>query len=240
MKIILLTLIFLSNNSYSQVSFLEFEKLKTVLQKAFKELRRDDSHKLVINKKVDGFDNYWWKSEQIHASYVKMKYEKLTEHNIFLFGGYIRLNGMTLDGLAVTACHEIGHGIGGYPFKTSGSSTEGQADYFSTKTCLPVVFKYLNANTDQNNYFDRLCSNIIVKDCVRKFSAIQSTKLFLESIHNSTLDYYTPSNLVVETINLNSSFYPSPQCRLDTLINGILDIERPACWYANGVTRDPF
>ncbi len=53
---------------------------------------------------------------------------------------------LTTDGLAMVACHEIGHFLGGEPKKLRGrsnkkswSSAEGQADYYAAR-CLEVYF----------------------------------------------------------------------------------------------------
>jgi hypothetical protein len=49
-------------------------------------------------------------------------------------GGLARVRGMTQDALALVACHELGHLLGGYP------NNEGQADYFATAKCLREIF----------------------------------------------------------------------------------------------------
>jgi hypothetical protein len=40
---------------------------------------------------------------------------------------------------------------------------------------------------------------------------------------------------VVDELDLSPSFYPEAQCRLDTMINGLLSLERPVCWYPQGI-----
>jgi hypothetical protein len=156
------------------------------------------------------------------------------QHNIFLFGGFIRLPGMTIDGLALTACHEIAHGIGGSPFKLSGTSSEGQADYYASKVCLPVVFKYLRDKNirSQNNHIHQLCekSELALDDCLRLMSAIEVDIIFFRHLGTET-SISNRSPLQAEVLDRSDTFYPTPQCRLDTMVNGVLGFERPECWY---------
>ena len=49
-------------------------------------------------------------------------------------GGLARVRGITQDALALVACHELGHLLGGSP------QNEGQADYFATAKCLREIF----------------------------------------------------------------------------------------------------
>jgi len=61
--------------------------------------------------------------------------------------GWITLPKMTVDVLTLSSCHEMGHFVGGFPFKYArphddgtAVAAEGQADYFATKDCLPRVW----------------------------------------------------------------------------------------------------
>jgi hypothetical protein len=151
------------------------------------------------------------------------------------------MKGMTLDGLALTACHEIGHGIGGAPFKDTGNSSEGQSDYYATKTCLPIVFKYLEKSKlpSQGNYIFDLCSraeNVNVEFCLRALTALESDIVFFESL-GEKVSYSDFSTFRATELNDASRFYPDSQCRLDTMIHGVLQLERPWCWYPNGIER---
>lgn len=236
MKFLLFISLFFTSNTYCAVSFEELTTLKTALQKAFKELRPNQSHSLDINKVNEGMPvNFWWDLNDVHASYSGYDDEDGTYHSIFLFGGFARLEGMTLDGLALTACHEIGHGIGLGPYKESGSTTEGQADYYAAKTCLPVVFKYLD-NLNQLNpsyYVQHLCSEQKFRtygECVRLFYALESDLYFLDYLGDS-VSFESRSSYVEVELNLSDYHYPDAQCRIDTGMNAILGIRRPVCWY---------
>ena len=51
------------------------------------------------------------------------------------YGGLARYEGINYDAYMAVLCHEMGHHLGGFPFKddnTSWASDEGEADYFAT------------------------------------------------------------------------------------------------------------
>ena len=218
----------------------EFNEVRTALELAFSELRPDSSHSLHINDAPGFGPDYWWQLPMVHASYSKLELQHETKHHIFLFGGFARQPGMTKDGLAETACHEIGHGIGGAPYKTSGSSTEGQADYFATKTCLPIVFKHLQEQPSPNDpYLTHLCEtyNPIDPHCLRSLKAIQSDVAYFRNYENADVAFDFASAIIADTVNTDPTYYPEPQCRLDTAIHGALQLPRPRCWFPKGIQR---
>ncbi|OIQ19544.1 MAG: hypothetical protein BM556_03405 [Bacteriovorax sp. MedPE-SWde] len=251
-KILILIALILSlfSNANAAVTLDELKQVESALYKAFLELRPTTNDKLSINTPIPGLsEDYWWDIDMIHASYVREESTTSDEvtHNIYLMGGFARLEGMTPDGLALTGCHEIGHGIGGAPFKnpsmgTIGSTAEGQADYFATKVCLPVVFKYLSetmVDYDQSEYEQGLCSKQSKHEnsvCLRLFRALESDISFFAHLGSYVaMDEFSTNEATV--IIKDPSYYPDAQCRLDTMINGILDIERPICWYPNGLAN---
>lgn len=238
---ILFTLLF-TFNILASVSFEQFLELNIALQSAFLELRPSPKHQLMINKPIPGVENFWWNLKEVHASYSGYETDEVYTHNIFLFGGYARLDGMTLDGLAITACHEIGHGIGGKPFKETGSSMEGQSDYFATKECLPVVFKYLRETrqADFDSYQNELCtrfSEIDTNFCLRAMAALESDRHFYKYLGDDVF-FNVKSEVVNLELDYSPSWYPESQCRFDTSIHGILKLERPRCWYPDGIDRE--
>jgi hypothetical protein len=226
--------------SQAQVSFLEFQSLKMALHSAFIELRPTTNDVLKINTQVGDIKDFWWNLEDTHASYSHSESGGISEHNIFLFGGFARLDQMTLDGLALTACHEIGHGIGGEPMKISGSTVEGQADYYATRTCLPIVVKYLEDSTlrSQDNYIHSKCeeSSYPHDKCVRLFTAIESDIAFFKKNGDIT-SFEHFSRVQAAEFNLEPRFYPDSQCRIDTMIHGLFKLDRPKCWDPNGIVR---
>ncbi len=216
-------------NTFAAVSLSEFQQLKDSLHLAFKELRPDSTHRLFINLTNDLPENYWWDLDVVHASYSNLG----NNHNIFIFGGFAKLQEMTLDGLAITACHEIAHGIGGAPYKISGTSTEGQADYYATKYCLPKVFKYLNQSSEVtesqfNLNFCKKSSDYTY--CMRALTALESNIYFYKTL-GDIVYFNTQSDEVATNLNTSPTFYPSSQCRIDTSLRGVIKRSRPACWF---------
>ncbi len=227
-KLIFLILLY-SSHSFSAVTLEEFNHLKVAINKSFLILRPSSDHELTINLTTNLPDNYWWSLDVIHASYSRLD----NTHNIFIFGGFARLEEMTLDGLAITACHELGHGIGGPPYKSSGSSMEGQADYFATKVCLPVVYSYLAAssNPTETPFNLDFCTNSEdFNFCLRALTALESNIFFYKTLGDE-VHFETPATELAARLDYSPTYYPSSQCRLDTSLNGILGLKRPGCWY---------
>lgn len=237
---------------HADVTLEEFERLKVAVHQAFLELRPDSSHVLQINPVPNGLEeNYWWNLDMIHASYVQIQNDPpgATTHNIYLFGGFARLSGMTIDGLAVTACHEIGHGLGGAPKKDPsygmpGNTTEGQSDYYATAVCLPVALKYLEAQTppSEDPYLRLICDRQTrhPKDfCLRLFTAVENDLVFFNEVgqYPSFTDYSTHVQLELDTA---PTYYPDPQCRLDTMVHGLLGLKQPECWFPGGAENGTF
>jgi hypothetical protein len=239
MKKIMASILFI-NIAYAQVTYNEFQSLQVALHTAFIELRPTSNDILKINMKVGDIDDFWWNLTEAHASYSQAEQAGNVEHNIFLFGGFARLDQMTLDGLALTACHEIGHGLGGKPEKISGNTVEGESDYYATKTCLPIVIKYLADSTprSQNNYIHNKCeeSSYPFDTCIRLFTAIESDISFFKTLGDTT-SFENYSSHIAETLDLSPKYYPDSQCRIDTMIHGVLNLNRPKCWFPGGIER---
>ena len=86
-------------------------------------------------------------SEGIVNAYA---YKQDSNAFVVINGGLARYPGITMDAVALTACHEVGHHIGGIPVKKKGpgriingrvikkswASNEGQADYFGVMKCF--------------------------------------------------------------------------------------------------------
>ncbi|WP_127718358.1 hypothetical protein [Halobacteriovorax sp. HLS] len=226
---ILLIFHLLISISTATVTFDEFQQLKVALNQAWPELRPSSKDQLVINLKVGNFENYWWNLEVVRASYSQSTVEDEILHHIFIFGGYARLEGMTLDGLAITACHEIGHGIGGEPLKSNGSSQEGQSDYYATKYCFPILSKYLKQSTPSQNY-PSCMTNENQQFCNRTLDALESSIHFFNYLGDN-VSFDQRSQVIAPYLDESDTFYPDAQCRLDTMVDGLFQRPRPICWY---------
>jgi len=150
---------------------------------------------------------------------------------------------MNADGYAIVACHEIGHIVGGSPYQsrrlTMWSAVEGQADYYATNECMWHYVrrtKHERAPQLADEQSTSLCRDFYGHDqekfegCLRIISGINAFRDYFNSTTSSlnpvSLARFDP-RIVKETLNK----YPSNQCRIDTMIAGLLNIEKPQCWY---------
>lgn len=243
--ITLTTLLLYSSQGIAAVSYEEFLQVKEALYKTYKIINNNENEVLTINKTGDGLDEtYWWDINMVHASYVNVEESGRIFHNIYLMGGFARIDQMTPDGLLITGCHEIAHGIGGAPRKNPSvysdfrASTEGQSDYFATNVCLPIALGFLDTMREvhQKPIYQELCSlsphpmNL----CLRMMNALESDVAYFNEHLGGDVSFEKFSHHVQRELNLDPSYYPDEQCRLDTMINGILGLERPECWFPGG------
>lgn len=242
---VFLTLLLSLSSAFAQVSKAEFSKLVDVFHLEYDQELARQSAVFKVNHTSSGADpDMWWNLPNIHASYSSHTENGIRTHFLFLFGGYARINGMTIEGLANTLCHELGHGIGGAPFKDKTESylvsTEGQADYYATKVCLRRILKHLPIKKNPiaiDGFVDMKCrqhskTSADLQMCLRSFETLENERLFFRIEEDGKETFYDRPDLSVATkINTAPDFYPDSQCRLDTMVNGVLGLERPRCWY---------
>jgi hypothetical protein len=129
--------------------------------------------------------------------------------SISVWGGMLSHPLLTEGTFSLLLCHEIGHFLGGPPLKSRNgwSSTEGQADYFSTATCA---------------------SAFGMRDHEFLEAALSLTKIYADVSREPAPSLTRCDETVVSRTNFG---YPKAQCRLDTLIAGWNGLKRPACWF---------
>jgi hypothetical protein len=150
---------------------------------------------------------------------------------------------MTVDLLALTSCHEMGHFVGGFPFKGTSrvedgtaSASEGQADYFATKDCLPrlwaderdsnaAAFAELDASQRElctKTHSDLPSQHLCARALLTSLHAAQIFhKEYVQQFPSDAVDapkLETPDLSVVSRTRTGRS---NGQCRLDTLVAGI-------------------
>lgn len=232
------------------VEYPEFIELKKVAIKVYDKLKPSVKYTLHINKQPSTYfdeesdeEQYWWNLDVNNASFFQYEKEGKIDQYITVFGGFGKQEFMDPDALAVTICHEIAHGIGGEPYKVNGTTTEGQADYFATKECLPLfyeIYKPLNPIQASSGYIDDLCQREDSRGdkdyCVRAMNALHADMKFFKLLGESS--YYDRASqsrpLVFDT---GATHYPDAQCRVDLMVHGILGLERPICFDPNGIER---
>ncbi len=186
--------------------------------------------------------DFWWNLDHTHASYSSVTTDEgILQHMLFIFGGFARMPGMTADSLMKTICHEVGHGIGGAPFKKKQHkelvSTEGQSDYFATSSCLRRMFqRHPHIAKPSSRFVEQTCGAHFTSEselnyCYRAFTALEVDIQMFRQAYNVETSFELKDPTVVTEVNLEETFYPSPQCRLDTSVAGVLNLERPRCWW---------
>lgn len=123
----------INKNNFIQI----LDKIEKVYQPEFKK------RKLKFRIEKD------WQNSTANA-YASADQKDPANRFILMNGGLALHPQMTLDSFVLTACHEIGHHLGGKPFienevegygtQVSWASTEGQADYFGAAKCFRKIF----------------------------------------------------------------------------------------------------
>lgn len=155
---------------------------------------------------------------------------------VSMHGGLARHPKLTADGFTIVVCHEIGHHIGGFAFKSfvlgdGWAATEGQSDYFATHVCLPKLWKNdLAENARSVSSVSSLakskCDSVWKSQnrrnlCYRIANAIESETAMIASSTRAGPDpkFERPDfSSVTNTIGS----HPIPQCRMDTQLAGAL------------------
>lgn len=183
--------------------------------------------------------------------------EKDKRFSLNFWGGLARIPGMNDEAMALVACHELAHLLGGSPrmknpnFKKM--SSEGQSDFYASSICMKNYLRFkhrekkLNIPHEVSGVRYTLCRTSFEEEedfliCLHTQRAILAFMVLLQ--HQSSaplgLDLLSPDPHQVEETNFDS--YPSPQCRIDTLLSGSLcsaqdypcdhtKNARPGCWF---------
>jgi hypothetical protein len=247
LALLLFAISFASSLAFAQISLPEFNQVSQAFRAEWSAELSAQKSELYINRPPSPqVPNYWWDLDYTHASYSTYTRPEtgIREHNIFLFGGYARIPGMTQDTVIATLCHELGHGIGGEPLKQKKDlepiSTEGQSDFYAYRFCLERMFKRIPPQAPVvavSSYVERLCrlqsaSSESLEFCYRGFQTLEIERMLFKQSQNVETAYDTPDLSVVSEVNHSETYYPSAQCRIDTMIAGLLKQERPRCWWA--------
>ena len=167
--------------------------------------------------------NRLWSDATVNASAQRSG----TTYIINMYGGLARHESITQDGMALVACHEMGHHLGGTP-KSAGlgwASNEGQSDYFANLKCLRHIFALPSSASftriaGDDELARAACEKSYSKPvdralCVRGAMAGMSVTTLLRILRNEPRipHFDTPDQAVVAKTD---DRHPAPQCRLDT------------------------
>jgi hypothetical protein len=169
--------------------------------------------------------NRLWTNDTVNAS----AQQQGTTWILNMYGGLARDKAITQDGMALVACHEMGHHLGGAPKYGSmnWAANEGEADYFGNSKCLhrffgdsaTASFTQPTAVGDDLALATAACAKSYKTAgeqalCVRSAVAGQSvTALFTELSGDAPSHFDSPDQSVVDATN---DAHPASQCRLDT------------------------
>ncbi|MFP5384948.1 MAG: hypothetical protein ACLGHN_02630 [Bacteriovoracia bacterium] len=194
-----------------------FHALIKLMQKEFGYLAEKDGRKL----------QFFYDYKEDWAQAFARRWET---DQVIVYGGASGLRGGTEDSFIMILCHELGHLYGGKPFSDEYNrlSVEGQADYWSTSYCWQKIMPKLVERTPSElslrecNYDEACARGVDAGLVVTAFYADN------RNIPHPGIDTPDPS-VVQETLRV----HPEPQCRLDTLLAGLIKELRPSCWFAS-------
>ncbi len=211
--------------------------------------------KTLSDQKIDAFVMTDWEKPFFSAWAFE---EKDKRFSLNFWGGLARIPGMNDEAFALVACHELAHLVGGDPrmklsqFKSM--SSEGQSDFYASAICMKNYLRFkhrqnkLNIPQDISGQGYTLCRTNFDEEedfliCLHTQKAILAFMDLLQHQSSASLDLdlVTPDPSQVR-VTLHDS-YPSPQCRIDTLLMGSLcsikdypcdssSRARPGCWFS--------
>lgn len=218
----------ISQNKNAHMDEVQFNQLIDKVLNNYKDVfKKYGSTQLTVNR--------LWENDKINASAKKSK----GHFQIKIYGGLGRYKALSDDAFLLVLCHEVGHLIGGAPtykpFNTS--SSEGQADYFSTTKC----FRKITSGDDNTPDLKKSYHPLALSECHNVYKNISEKNICLRSSKAQeslaeTLAELTSSDTVanfdtpdpIERILILFNGYPSTQCRLDTVFAGSLCNQNPA------------
>jgi hypothetical protein len=232
LTILILSLICASSSMAVQKNEVQFNTLVQKVQAVYSPVVASAGGNLVINS--------FWNSNILNGFADRRDTQWLIEIN----GGLYRNGKITDDGLAALLCHELGHHLGGMPFKADSSwmSSEGQADFYSASICLRKVWgrednlaaiqilSVPNDLKDQCSIADQINADsaLCIRIAMAGFSFVEFNRIEHGYASETTaVNFETPA----PELNGKALTYPRAQCRLDTFFAGALQKNRPRCWF---------
>lgn len=150
------------------------------------------------------------------------------------------------DGYAYILCHELGHILGETPEdiqqKNGQLSPEAESDYFSSAVCLKKLFRaYVSTEL-------KIVDPIVKVKCLASYQLL-SEQVLCERAAMAGIDFFTELHYSLKRIRVISdndkfyvipdlskedtqyyTFYPSLQCRAETVANGAICSTSEAAW----------
>ncbi|OIQ19182.1 MAG: hypothetical protein BM556_07810 [Bacteriovorax sp. MedPE-SWde] len=240
LKFVTVLLILFSFKSYSMDKKEILSAWKDVNIAFFEELKDLDETVKVI-----------WTNEEI-TSVAAMSSTRPRE--LYISSSLLDLPNLKKTHLYNLFCHELGHIVGGAPYviEFAGDnrkiSTEGQADYFTTKNCMKRLIDVNEIESIHDQIALEDIRSLTVRGCVGKTCQALSivSKEALEVIGG--FEDISFESVDTFKVPLTYLYQNNPQCRLDTFIAGAISSnsyktfnfqmtfsssggKRPSCWY---------
>ena len=199
--------------------------------------RLERLYKADVERKGDTLRiNRLWSDGTVNASAQRMG----TTQVLNMYGGLARHPATNIEGMALVACHELGHHNGGAPkisgwFGNDWATNEGGSDYFATLKCLRRFFaeddnEAILRGLDLDPVASAACEAQFSdrKDqliCLRTSLAGQSVANLFQALKKETTPptFGTPDRSEVRRTNDN---HPATQCRLDTYLAGMICVAK--------------
>lgn len=169
---------------------------------------------------------------------------------VIMTGRLAALPQMDAEMFAFTACHELGHVIGGAPrfvprreFPGIEYSTEGQADYFAMSCFARLADKIPPAKSGFVGDMYEICREThgtpeATEVCRRAIGAgIRVLNLRINRSPVPTVSFGDGLAYRTQGFAGLDLGYPKPGCRVATFIAGALGHPRPACWFRPSTGR---
>lgn len=202
----------------------QFNSIMDRIQVMYGDMLKQKGKTLVINR--------LWNDATVNAS----AQQQGNNYIINMYGGLARHPDIILEGMALVACHEMGHHLGGAPkinqiFGGAWATNEGGADYFSTLKCLRVFFENDdNAGIVSQNTIDATakakCMSQFTSQkeqdlCMRISMAAESSAYFFQAAKKEPTrpKFDTPD---MSKVNKTNDDHPATQCRMDTYFAGAI------------------
>ncbi|MBO9667369.1 MAG: hypothetical protein J7501_11220 [Bdellovibrio sp.] len=206
------------------ISEVQFNQVMDRMEQIYKPIVEADGKTLRINR--------LWTNGTVNASAQLSGSTRILN----MYGGLARHKTIGIEGMALVACHEMGHHLGGAPkvdgwYGNAWASNEGASDYFAALKCLRVFF----SQDDNATIVAGLTIDPTAKaGCEAQYSDIndqliclriseagqQVANLFADLSKESTpAKYSTPDPRQVRETD---DSHPATQCRLDTYFQGAL------------------
>ena len=229
------------NKSANALGQEDFNKLLDKVEEIYGPEIQSKGAKLVIERN--------WDDGTVNA----YAFQQGSEWHVAMFGGLARHETITIDGMSLVACHEIGHHLGGAPRKpdfggsVGWASNEGQADYFGTLKCLKKVFEKddniaILKTRKVDEFATAKCKGqfrdpLDVAICERVAMAGMSVSSLFNALRRRDipLRFDTPDTKFVKKTFHD---HPAPQCRLDTYFSGAVCTKDPYSDFSNDLASD--